>query len=124
PLTLSVPPTGAPPALNVTVPLTTLATLTGALNCTSTRPFTGTPTAPLTGLTPTTVGAVVTAPNPVVKFELKYEGVCPSRSVMPYVAFTQYIVSVCNGCAGVSVAISPSALTAMLPAIGIPVSCG
>jgi hypothetical protein len=66
-LTLIVPVTGTPPADTVTALLPTLAKLTGALTTTTACAFTGTLLAPFGGLTCTTVGALVAAPNPVLK---------------------------------------------------------
>ncbi len=83
-LKLMAPLTSVPPAETVIALLPTLTALTGVLITTTTCGFTGTPLAPFPGLTCTTLGAVVTAPRPVVKLTKKIGGSeCPCKSVTP-----------------------------------------
>src|SRR5689334_6312712 len=118
------PLTAVPPADTVIALLPTLAALTGALTTTTTCGFTGTALAPFAGLTCTTVGELVTAPNPVVKLENKNCRPWPSRSRMLPVASIKYPVEGDSGGLGVNVAVSPSADTATVPGTGMPVACG
>ena len=69
---VSVPVTGVPLCDSVTALLLTLSALTGSLRRTTTRVLTGTSKVPAGGLTAVTVGAVLSAPPPVVK-EMKKE---------------------------------------------------
>jgi hypothetical protein len=86
-LKLIAPLTGVEPADTVIALLPTLTALTGALTTATTWVFTGVPAVPLGGLTWTTVGAVVTFPDPVVKAAKKVASPSPAtRSVIPLVA--------------------------------------
>lgn len=118
-LKLTVPETFVPPADKVTELFPTLDKASGALNTAFTRTFTCTPVVPFGGLTVTTVGAVVTAPNAVVNKELNEAKLWPSRSAIALVGKTLYNVAGAKGALGVSVAVKPSVETEIVPATGI-----
>jgi hypothetical protein len=78
-LSVTLPPSAGPPAVNTTAPGPTDTALSGSSKASTTGAFTATPLAPSGGLTPTTVGPVASVSVPVVKL-VNDPTVCPAKS--------------------------------------------
>jgi hypothetical protein len=97
-------------------PNPTLAGLIGTLVTTSILVFTETPVTPFCGLMDITVGPEVLAPVPVVNDHvIPPDKACPSRSLIPVVALSEYMVFANKGELGTKLAVFASGETVIVP---------